>query len=95
MTGILIYSVRPVFSHSPLSQANVKPFHSKPTLVTSTLEHDIMHLPKGRRESSKQHLTQGGHVQIQTLEICALEMQAGAGEAEHSDACCLCNGEDD
>lgn len=54
-----------------------------------------MHLPKGRRESSKQHLTQGGHVQIQTLEICALEMQAGAGEAEHSDACCLCNGEDD
>ena len=93
MTGILIYSVHPVFSHSPLSQANVKPFHSKPTLVTSTLEHDIIHLPRVAA-SPPAHLTQEGHIQIQTLEICALEMQAGAGEAEYSDACSLCNGGD-
>lgn len=46
MTGILIYSVRSLFSHSPLSQANVKPFHSKPTPVTSKLKHDIMHYPR-------------------------------------------------
>lgn len=43
MTGILIYSVWSVFSHSPLSQANVKPCHSKPTLVTSKLKHDIIY----------------------------------------------------
>lgn len=49
MTGILIYSVRSLFSHSPLSQANVKPFHSKPTPVTSKLKNDIMHYPRSPR----------------------------------------------
>lgn len=42
MTGILIYLL---FSHSPTSQANVKAFHSKPTLVASKLKHDITQLP--------------------------------------------------
>lgn len=41
MTGILIYPVRSVFS---LSQANAKPFHSKPTLVAGKLKRDITHL---------------------------------------------------
>lgn len=49
MTGILIYSVQSVFNHSPRSRANVKPFRSKPTLVTSKLKHDVTRLPRPRR----------------------------------------------
>lgn len=40
-TGILIYWSRSVSTHSPMSQANVKLFHSKPTRVTSKLKHDV------------------------------------------------------
>lgn len=56
MTGILIYSVKSVFSRAPLSQANVKPSHSKPTLIASKLKHDITSFPEVAA-SGAAHLT--------------------------------------
>ncbi len=93
MTGILIYSVRSVFSHSPLSHANVKPFRSKPTLVTSKLEHDIIHLPRGA-ESLPAHLTHTHTFKFKPWKYVQFYMQAGAGNAESIKVCSLRNDAD-
>ena len=87
MTGILIYSGWPVFGHIPLSQANVKPLHSKPTLVTSKLKHDITHhLP---RSLPLPQLT-WTRSQMVGVEVFSIKMQAGAGNAESIKKCASC-----